>query len=142
MRLFYLLCLAISPLFLTADTIVVKTKAPQNRNAVFQYRVPRGYDKNRQRQFFTFLFVLNQKETGPNGVAPLGPNYLFFSSKKLGASSIPELFLIQYGKRIGGKITVLSRRIYYLHPHILKTPKHQKDHRRKPWNKRWYNYWR
>ena len=26
------------PLFLIADTIIVKTKAPQNRNAVFQYR--------------------------------------------------------------------------------------------------------
>ena len=25
------------PLFLTAETIIVKTKAPQNRNAVFQY---------------------------------------------------------------------------------------------------------
>jgi hypothetical protein len=39
------------PLFLTADTIVVKTKAPQNRNAVFQYRVPRGYDKNRREMY-------------------------------------------------------------------------------------------
>ena len=28
------------PLLLSAETIVVKTKAPQNRNAVFQYRVP------------------------------------------------------------------------------------------------------
>ena len=47
MLLICLLCLTISPLFLTADTIVVKTKAPQNRSAVFQYRVPKGYDKNR-----------------------------------------------------------------------------------------------
>ena len=39
MRLIYLLCLAISPLFLTADTIIVKTKAPQNRNAVFQDKI-------------------------------------------------------------------------------------------------------
>ena len=30
---------ALFPLFLTAETITVKTKAPQNRNAVFQYRV-------------------------------------------------------------------------------------------------------
>ena len=34
------------PLSLTADTIVVKTKAPQNRNAVFQY-----YDKNRREMY-------------------------------------------------------------------------------------------
>ena len=33
------------PLFLSAETIIVKTKAPQNRNAVFQYRVPKGYSK-------------------------------------------------------------------------------------------------
>ena len=39
------------PLFLTAETIVVKTKAAQNRNAVFQYRVPRGYDKNRREMY-------------------------------------------------------------------------------------------
>ena len=35
------------PLFLSAETLVVKTKAPKNRQAVFQYRVPRGYDRNR-----------------------------------------------------------------------------------------------
>ena len=39
------------PLFLSAETIVVKTKAPQNRNAVFQYRLPQGYDKNRQEMY-------------------------------------------------------------------------------------------
>ena len=39
------------PLLLTAETIIVKTKAPQNRNAVFQYRVPRGYDKNRREMY-------------------------------------------------------------------------------------------
>ena len=39
------------PLFLTAETIIVKTKAPQNRNAVFQYRVPKGYDKNRREMY-------------------------------------------------------------------------------------------
>ena len=39
------------PLFLTADTIIVKTKAPQNRNAEFQYRVPKGYDKNRREMY-------------------------------------------------------------------------------------------
>ena len=51
MRLFYLLCLAISPLLLAAETIIVKTKAPQNKNAVFQYRVPKGYDKNRREMY-------------------------------------------------------------------------------------------
>ena len=51
MRLIYLLCLAISPLFLSAGTIIVKTKAPQNKNVVFQYRVPKGYDKNRREMY-------------------------------------------------------------------------------------------
>ena len=32
------------PLFLSADTIKIKTRAPHNPQAVFQYRVPRGYD--------------------------------------------------------------------------------------------------
>ena len=49
-RLGYLLLL-IFPLFLNAETIVVKTNAPQNRNAVFQYRVPKGYDKNRMEMY-------------------------------------------------------------------------------------------
>ena len=39
------------PLFLTAETITVKTKAPQNRNEGFQYRVPNGYDKNRREMY-------------------------------------------------------------------------------------------
>ena len=51
MRLFYLLCLSISPLLLAAETIVVKMKALQNKNAVFQYRVPKGYDKNRREMY-------------------------------------------------------------------------------------------
>ena len=39
------------PLLLTAETITVKTKAPQNKNAVFQYRVPKGYDKERRERY-------------------------------------------------------------------------------------------
>ena len=39
------------PLLIAAETIVVKTKAPQNRNAMFQYRVPKGYDKNRREMY-------------------------------------------------------------------------------------------
>ena len=66
MRLIYLLCLAISPLFLSADTVIVKTKAPQNRNAVFQYRVPRGYDKNR-RGMYRVLVIFGGRNT--NGKA-------------------------------------------------------------------------
>ena len=62
MRLFYLLCLAISPLLLAAETIVVKTKAPQNRNAVFQYRVPKGYDKNR-REMYRVLVIFGGRNT-------------------------------------------------------------------------------
>ena len=44
------------PLLLSVETIVVKTKAPQNRNAVFQYRVPKGYDKN-QREMYRVLVI-------------------------------------------------------------------------------------
>ena len=50
------------PLFLTADTIIVKTKAPQNRNAVFQYRVPKGYDKNR-REMYRILVIWGGRNT-------------------------------------------------------------------------------
>ena len=50
------------PLFLTAETIVVETKAPQNRNAVFQYRVPRGYDKNR-REMYRVLVIFGGRNT-------------------------------------------------------------------------------
>jgi len=40
----YSFCLMLFPLLLVADTIKVKTRAPQNLQAVFQYRVPRGYN--------------------------------------------------------------------------------------------------
>ena len=30
-----------------AETLIVKTRAPENKLAMFQYRVPRGYDANR-----------------------------------------------------------------------------------------------
>ena len=55
------------PLFLTADTIVIKTKAPQNRNAVFQYRVPKGYDKNR-REMYRVLVIFGGKNTDSGGI--------------------------------------------------------------------------
>ena len=50
------------PLFLAAETIIVKTKAPQNRNAVFQYRVPKGYDKNR-REMYRVLVIFGGRNT-------------------------------------------------------------------------------
>ena len=50
------------PLFLTAETIIVKTKAPQNRNAVFQYRVPKGYEKNR-REMYRVLVIFGGRNT-------------------------------------------------------------------------------
>ena len=50
------------PLFLAAETITVKTKAPQNRNAVFQYRVPRGYDNNR-REMYRVLVIFGGRNT-------------------------------------------------------------------------------
>ncbi len=55
------------PLFLTAETIVVKTKAPQNRNAVFQYRVPKGYDKNR-REIYRVLVIFWGSNTDSDGI--------------------------------------------------------------------------
>ena len=67
MRLFYLLCLTISPLLLATETIVVKTKAPQNRNAVFQYRVPKGYDKNR-REMYRVLVIFWGSNTDSDGI--------------------------------------------------------------------------
>ena len=51
------------PLLLSAGTIAVKTKAPQNRNAVFQYRVPKGYDKNR-REMYRVLVIFGGRNTG------------------------------------------------------------------------------
>ena len=39
------------PLILSAGTVIVKTKAPHNRQAVFQYRVPNGYDKDRREMY-------------------------------------------------------------------------------------------
>ena len=50
------------PLLLTAETITIKTKAPQNRNAVFQYRVPKGYDKNRQ-EIYRVLVIFGGRNT-------------------------------------------------------------------------------
>ena len=50
------------PLLLTAETITIKTKAPQNRNAVFQYRVPQGYDKNR-REMYRVLVIFGGRDT-------------------------------------------------------------------------------
>ena len=55
------------PLFLTAETIVVKTKAPQNRNAVFQYRVPKGYDKNR-REMYRVLVIFWGSNIDSDGI--------------------------------------------------------------------------
>ena len=50
------------PLLLTAETITIKTKAPQNKNAVFQYRVPKGYDKNR-REMYRVLVIFGGRNT-------------------------------------------------------------------------------
>ena len=55
------------PLFLTADTIIVKTKAPQNRNAVFQYRVPKDYDKN-WREMYRVLVIFWGSNTDSDGI--------------------------------------------------------------------------
>ena len=62
MTRFLLTIICLLPLFLSAETIVVKTKAPQNRNAVFQYRVPRGYDKN-WREMYRVLVIFGGRNT-------------------------------------------------------------------------------
>ena len=62
MTRFLLTIICLLPLFLSAETIVVKTKAPQNRNAVFQYRVPQGYDKNR-REMYRVLVIFGGRNT-------------------------------------------------------------------------------
>ena len=61
------------PLFLTAETIIVKTKVPQNSNAVFQYRVPKGYDKYR-REMYRVLVIFGGRHT--DGKADAGKNSL------------------------------------------------------------------
>ena len=50
------------PLIIAAETITVKTKAPHNRQAVFQYRVPKGYDKNR-REMYRVLVIFGGRNT-------------------------------------------------------------------------------
>ena len=62
MTRFLLTMICLLPLFLSAETIVVKTKAPQNRNAAFQYRVPKGYDKNR-REMYRVLVIFGGRNT-------------------------------------------------------------------------------
>ena len=57
-----LIAVLLLPLLITAETIIVKTKAPQNRNAVFQYRVPKGYDKNR-REMYRVLVIFGGRNT-------------------------------------------------------------------------------
>ena len=60
--IFFAILYTYFPLFLTAETIIDKTKAPQNRNAVFQYRVPKGYDKNR-REMYRVLVIFGGRNT-------------------------------------------------------------------------------
>lgn len=62
MTRFLITMIFLFPLFLTAGTIIVKTKAPQNRNAKFQYRVPKGYNKNR-RETYRVLVIFGGRNT-------------------------------------------------------------------------------
>ena len=52
------------PLLLSVETIVVKTKAPQNKNAVFQYRVPKGYTKYRRESYRVLVFFGGRNTDG------------------------------------------------------------------------------
>ena len=63
-RQFAKLCvfLLLFPLLLRAETIVVKTKAPHNKQAVFQYRVPKDYDKSR-REMYRVLVIFGGRNT-------------------------------------------------------------------------------
>ena len=54
--------LLLFPLLLRAETIVVKTKAPHNKQAVFQYRIPKGYDKSR-REMYRVLVIFGGRNT-------------------------------------------------------------------------------
>ena len=58
-RIFLLLIVSVSA---GAETLVVKTKAPHNKQAVFQYRVPKGYDKNR-REMYRVLVIFGGRNT-------------------------------------------------------------------------------
>ena len=58
----FLIITFLFPLILTADRIEVKTKAPQNRIAVFHYRVPKGYDKHR-REMYRVLVIFGGRNT-------------------------------------------------------------------------------
>ena len=62
MTRFLLTIICLLPLFLTAETIIVKTKAPHNRQVVFQYRVPNGYDKDR-REMYRVLVIFGGRNT-------------------------------------------------------------------------------
>lgn len=54
--------LLLFPLLLRAETIVVKTKAPHNKQVVFQYRIPKGYDKSR-REMYRVLVIFGGRNT-------------------------------------------------------------------------------
>ncbi len=58
----FLMILLLLPLILSAETIFVKTKAPQNQPAVFQYRVPKGYDESR-REKYRVLVIFGGRNT-------------------------------------------------------------------------------
>ena len=60
----YFFFLMLFPQLLHADTIKVKTRAPQNQQAVFQYRVPRGYNP---RKTCRVLVIFGGRNT--NGIA-------------------------------------------------------------------------
>ena len=47
-----------------ADSVSVKTRAPSNREAVFQYRVPKGYDAKRREQYRVLVIFGGRNTTG------------------------------------------------------------------------------
>ena len=77
-NIFYLL---LFPLLLSADTIKVKTRAPQNQQAVFQYRVPRSYNP---RKTCRVLVIFGGRNTdGEAGPLCLRKNGTFQEAEKL-----------------------------------------------------------
>lgn len=63
-KLFGILLLSVVSILARGATLIVKTSAPQNRNAVFQYRVPKGYDESRREMYRVLVFFGGRNTNG------------------------------------------------------------------------------
>lgn len=62
-----LLCLFCN--YLYSNTIIIKTKAPQNQDAIFRFRVPKNYDPNRKDSYRVLVYFGGRNTTGKSEVA-------------------------------------------------------------------------